>query len=550
VVADTSGDEARYRLLEPVRQFAAEKLQLREGGSNVPRERYLRYLVGIAETAEELILGGPDMPSLRLLDSELANIRALLPWAFSHSRKLASRLTVALIWFVYIRSLYDEGIHWAQNAVRMTTGRLRARAAHMAAVLSSQRGDIEAAKRYVAEAHDLMTDGGWQADLTMVMFHEFVMAYHRGDIDAMRARGQEAFDLAHELGDETRIMQTLFVPASVAHLEGDYQKAIDAWREAISHAERRGASWSAWMFRASLADDLVANGDWSEADNVVAKSLASATAFGDAPITTAYLVENAGILAIERGERFAGLRLMAAARATFDRLRYRETPAEADRRRRWSDAARHDMEPIRAEAAWRDGLLLTLPEATGEAQGVVGNDAPSSTRPRPVSPATRAFMFTDVVGSTALIGAIGDEAWQDLIDWHNRLLRKSFVAHGGDEVDSAGDGFFVAFPDVRGAAACAIDIQRLLAEHRRSHGFAPSVRIGLHEATVTRSGNVYRGRGVHMAARIAAHASAGEILISSDTAAQLGAGYAVSPPRSVELKGFPEPAVVTALDWR
>jgi predicted ATPase/class 3 adenylate cyclase len=550
VVADTAGDEARYRLLEPLPQFAAEKLQLRAGGSNDPRQRYLRYLVAIAETAEESILGGPDMPSLRLLDSELANIRALLPWAFAHSRKHASRLTVALIWFVYIRSLYDEGIQWAETAMRMSTGRMRARAAHMAGMLSSQRSDIDAADRYLAEARALAANGGWLSDLNMVMFDQFVAAYHRGDVEAMRVRGQEAFDLARELRDGARIMQTLFIPATLAHMAGDYQKAIDAWREAIAHAERRRAAWSAWMFRVSLADVLVGSGDWPEADKVVAETLRSASDFRDAPITAAYLVENVGVLAIERGERLEGLRLMAAARATFDRLRYRETPAEADHRRRWIDAARRDLEPIRAEAAWNDGLMLTLPEATSEAQALVGNRALSSTGFRSQPQAIKTFMFTDVVGSTALIGVIGDDAWQQLIDWHNRLLRQNFVAHGGEEVDSAGDGFFVAFPDARGAAACAIDIQRVLAEHRHSHGFSPSVRIGLHEATAARSGNTYRGSGVHMAARIAAHASADEILVSSDTAAHLGAGYALSPPRSVDLKGFPEPAVVAALDWR
>jgi predicted ATPase/class 3 adenylate cyclase len=549
VVADTAGDEARYRLLEPVRQFAAEKLQLRAGRSNDPRERYLRYLVGIAETAEELILGGPDIPSLRLLDSELANIRAILPWAFAHSRKHAARLTVALIWFVYIRSLYDEGIQWAETAMQMSVGRMRARAAHMVGVLSAQRSDIDAAERYLAEARELAASGGWLLDLTMVMFDQFVAAYHRGDVDAMRVRGQEAFHLARELRDDTRVMQTLFIPATLAHMEGDYRKASAVWREAIGHAERRHADWAAWMFRVSLGEVLVGSGDWLEADKVVAESLSSASDFRDSPITTAYLVENVGILAIERGERLEGLRLMAAARATFDRLRYRETTAEADRRRRWIDAARRELEPIRAEAAWQDGLTLTLPEATAQAQGMVGNDAGASTGLRPRS-ATKTFMFTDVVGSTALIGVIGDEAWQELIDWHNRMLRQKFVTHEGDEVDSAGDGFFVAFRDARAAAACAIDIQRMLAEHRRTHGFSPSVRIGLHEAMATRTGSAYRGRGVHLAARIAAQASGDEILVSSETAARLGAGYAVSRTRSIDLKGFSEPAVVAALDWR
>ncbi len=549
VVADTTGDTARYRLLEPVRQFAAETLQARRGGANEARERLLEYLVGIAEAAEEQILGGPDMPWLRLLDAELDNIRSILPWAFENAHEEGCRLAAALIWFAYIRSLYDEGIQWATAAMR-TTGRLRARAAHMAAVLSSQRGDADGAERYLSQARDLTVSGGWRMDLTMVMFHEFVMAYHRGDVDAMRSGGEAAIVLARELGDEARLMHTLFVPATLAQLQGDSRTAIAVLREAISCAQRRNADWSAWMFRASLAEVLIGCSAWSDALEVVRESLRAASDFGDAPITTASLVEYVGVVAVERGEPLEGLRLMAAARATFDRLRYRETHADADRRRHCVEAARRDLEPSKADAAWAAGLALSLAEATVEAQEFVGIAPPLSTRSQRPPLTTKTFMFTDVVGSTALISAIGDDAWQDLIDWHNRVLREAFIRHQGDEVDSAGDGFFVAFPDARAAADCAIDIQRTLAEHRRTHGFSPSVRIGLHETASTRSGTVYRGKGVHLAARIAAAASGDQILVSGDTVTQLEPWYRLSPPRPIDLKGFDEPAHVAALEWR
>ena len=68
--------------------------------------------------------------------------------------------------------------------------------------------------------------------------------------------------------------------------------------------------------------------------------------------------------------------------------------------------------------------------------------------------AARTFLFTDIVGSTALIEVIGDEAWNDLRRWHNEALRSSFDDHEGEEIDHAGDGFFVAFPDAeRGSPA-------------------------------------------------------------------------------------------------
>ena len=100
----------------------------------------------------------------------------------------------------------------------------------------------------------------------------------------------------------------------------------------------------------------------------------------------------------------------------------------------------------------------------------------------------QAFMFTDMIESTSLLEAIGDQAWADVVRWHDQALRALIQEHGGEEVDHAGDGFFVAFPDARNAVDCACAIQRRLAAHRREHGFAPPVRIGVHAAVATRVG--------------------------------------------------------------
>jgi class 3 adenylate cyclase len=65
---------------------------------------------------------------------------------------------------------------------------------------------------------------------------------------------------------------------------------------------------------------------------------------------------------------------------------------------------------------------------------------------------------------------VGDEAWAELISWHNRELRSAFASHRGEEVKSTGDGFFVTFDTAAEAIECAIDIQRRLTRHRASTG--------------------------------------------------------------------------------
>lgn len=163
---------------------------------------------------------------------------------------------------------------------------------------------------------------------------------------------------------------------------------------------------------------------------------------------------------------------------------------------------------------------------------------------------TRTFMFTDIVRSTQLVEAIGDEAWADLVRWHDQTLRALFATHGGEEVDHAGDGFFVAFAAVRLAIECGAAIQRTLFDHRRKEGFAPQVRIGLHAAPAQRHDGAYRGKGVHVAARIAALAEGGEILASRDTIESAPPGITLSVPRSVTLKGLSEVLEVVTVGWR
>lgn len=162
--------------------------------------------------------------------------------------------------------------------------------------------------------------------------------------------------------------------------------------------------------------------------------------------------------------------------------------------------------------------------------------------------AHKTFMFTDIVASTNIAAAIGDEAWEHLLRWHDDTLRTVFVDHGGEVVNSTGDGFFVAFDSASVAITCAAAVQRALAEHRRTHGFAPAVRIGVHSAVATRRGSDYSGKEVHVAARIAALAGGGEILASAATTALAGR-QPTSEPRPVSLKGVSGEVDVVSIAW-
>ena len=160
--------------------------------------------------------------------------------------------------------------------------------------------------------------------------------------------------------------------------------------------------------------------------------------------------------------------------------------------------------------AWEEGRELTPNEAFALAlcqEGVDGDDLPTG---------TVTFLFTDIEGSMNLLRELGSEAYADALADHRRVLRTAFGSHGGVEVDTQGDAFFVAFPTAPGAIQAAAEATEALAS-------GPiRVRIGIHTGTPHLGDEGYVGVDVHTAARIAACGHGGQVLVSAATAALPG----------------------------
>ena len=132
---------------------------------------------------------------------------------------------------------------------------------------------------------------------------------------------------------------------------------------------------------------------------------------------------------------------------------------------------------------------------------------------------TLTFLFTDIEGSTELLRRLGD-AYARLLSEHHEIIRASLVAHGGDEIDTAGDGFFAVFSSPRESLAAATQMQRSLAAHSWPGEERVRVRIGVHTGEAAKEEAVgLVGLDVHRAARIAAVGHGGQTLVSASTAA-------------------------------
>ena len=166
-----------------------------------------------------------------------------------------------------------------------------------------------------------------------------------------------------------------------------------------------------------------------------------------------------------------------------------------------------------------------------EAQGLTGIDVTTSIdemvsaleeerpdmRAHAAPDGTVAILFSDIEDSTVLTERLGDERWLEVLREHNAIFREQVSRHDGYEVKSQGDGFMLAFPDPCEALECAIDVQRAFAERERDGGGeALRVRMGLHTGEVISEEGDYFGKNVILAARIAAQAIGGEILVSEE----------------------------------
>jgi class 3 adenylate cyclase len=368
-----------------------------------------------------------------------------------------------------------------------------------------------------------------------------------GDLDA----AAEAFDRAYEYGHDAQPGLALLQLA---------RGEVDDARRSIDRALATAAGTGGVADRTARARllpalvDIALAGQDLEGARAAVEELEALAAEFEQPLF------EAGALTA-RGELLLGEQKAAEASPVLGRSwrlwQTSDLPYESARARlRYSEAlaaegddamARRDLMAARA-AFERLGATVELARID---RALGTTDLPSGPAPATRASVVRTFMFTDIVTSTDLVGLIGDAAWRDLLDWHDRELRAALARHAGQEVTHTGDGFFVAFEEAASGIDCAMDIQRRLAHHRREHGFAPRVRIGLHTAEATRRGANYAGGGVHVAARVGAAASGEEILVSRATLeAAPVSRYAHSEPRSMKLKGVRDPVEVVAIDWR
>ena len=192
-----------------------------------------------------------------------------------------------------------------------------------------------------------------------------------------------------------------------------------------------------------------------------------------------------------------------------------------------------------------EAVLQAIDDFLGE--GVEPAAAPPEPAP---AGAVHTILFTDVEGSTALTQRVGDAKAREVLRTHELIVREALKSHGGSEVKAMGDGFMASFSSATGALECAIATQRAFAQHNQSADEPIWVRIGLNAGEPIAEAEDLFGTAVNLAARIAAKAEGGEILVANvvrELAA--GKGFLFADRGETALRGFEDPVRLYEVRW-
>ena len=207
VVAGPSGaGGARYRLLEPIRQYARERLE-ESGDADAFRRRHAEFFLALAEEAAPELTGAQQQDWAERLEEEHDNMRAALSWSLEKEPETALRLTGALARFWEMRARFLEGSAWLEAALR-------------------QSGRAEAATDAAARAKALSEAG--------------TFAWHRGDYEYAIELHGEALELYRELGDDGGVAFAILCLGTQYLEKGDLERSAPFFEESLVTSRRIG----------------------------------------------------------------------------------------------------------------------------------------------------------------------------------------------------------------------------------------------------------------------------------------------------------------------
>jgi predicted ATPase/transcriptional regulator with XRE-family HTH domain len=408
--------EPRFGMLETIREYALERLEL-SGEADAIRRRHAIYHLELAQQAEK---ESPVQQRMWLdrLERELGNLRAALAWCrtMTDGGEIELRLATLLFWFWRRRGSISEGRVWIMGALaRSHAGGIesgkqaRAHGLNAAGLLAYHQGDHAVACALLEEAVLIFQEGGDERALAFAMATLGLATMAHGDDTRARQLCEASLALRRAVGDQRGLAHALACLGQVAVGQGDYAAALPALKEGLALFREVGDSWGVTFALRHLGDMAAAqgndalavaqyeeglalsrdSGDWLYVAQLLGIVGAIEGRQGNDARATALLMESVGLLreygdmqsiphclealacvATRQEQRERAIRLFGAAAALRESLKAPQWPIQYAVVERALAAVRTQSDAVTFAAAWNAGHALTLHQALSEAAGL------------------------------------------------------------------------------------------------------------------------------------------------------------------------------------
>jgi predicted ATPase/class 3 adenylate cyclase len=368
VVAEERNGATRYRLLETVRQYAADRL-LESGEAGQLRDRHLAYFLAVAEQAAPQLRGPDQQAWLDRLETEHDNFRSALTWSSAAAGDGAGglRLAGALSWFWLVHGHFGEGRGWLfallAGAPEGQVVASRIKALIGAGILAFAQSDFAAARVLLEESLATAREIGDQFSVGVALNNLGNVAINQGDYAAARPLYEESLALRRELGHRSGIAASLSNLANVARAQGDYATARALHEESMAILQELGDQRAKALSLTNLGNVVCDQGDYAAARMLYVESLALAHELNDR-LVVAEALEGLAHVAAALAVPSRAARIWGAAERLREEIGAPLPPNERPRYDPQVASARAAMEDDPAfDSAWQEGRTMTLEQA-------------------------------------------------------------------------------------------------------------------------------------------------------------------------------------------
>ena len=309
----TEHDEVRYGMLEPVRQYALEKLE-DAGEAEATRRSHAAFFLALAERAHPELQTARQVEWHGRLDRDYDNLRATMAWALSEGEaEIAARLGWALWLYWSVRDRHEEGRRWMEAALEyeLPAG-LRARAASVAAAMAYSQGDYQACERHCRVSMEVSLKAGD----TLLEGYSWIalglVALSRGDLAEAAHDMQKAIALLDRSGDQGMASMARVWLGTTLLIQSDGDRAASMFEEGLTISRRTGDRLSANIALYNLAQVALSRGDYAGAAALFEEGITLSDQTRDLA-NLAYFTEGLAVATGKRGKSRRSARLFGVA---------------------------------------------------------------------------------------------------------------------------------------------------------------------------------------------------------------------------------------------